>query len=274
MKRRRALILYATMTKNTEKVANWFKETFEYYNWDVQMVRLTLKMDWAALEGKIYFDDYDIICLGSPIVAGAPLKPVADAMGLNGDGNLQEDLKKEMEGGQVNPEAVTQALGGRWRRKGAPYPGIYCKENNRPLGIVFTTYGGGFYGTRECIGTLGMLQVYLSNYDVDMVGKFACGGKEMGPAGGPVGQKPRAWFVPGPKQADVPYADVPDAVEYETSDGKKWKGSYFFHYNNDEKPGKKEEMRARIFISDIVEDFFMTYDGERFISGSEVVSIS
>ena len=32
MKQRRALILYATMTKNTEKVANWFQETFEYYN--------------------------------------------------------------------------------------------------------------------------------------------------------------------------------------------------------------------------------------------------
>ena len=28
MKQRRALILYATMTKNTEKVANWFQETF------------------------------------------------------------------------------------------------------------------------------------------------------------------------------------------------------------------------------------------------------
>ena len=45
MKQRRALILYATMTKNTEKVANWFQETFEYYNWEVQMIRLKGKMD-------------------------------------------------------------------------------------------------------------------------------------------------------------------------------------------------------------------------------------
>ena len=27
--KRRALILYATMTSNTEKVANWFAETFD-----------------------------------------------------------------------------------------------------------------------------------------------------------------------------------------------------------------------------------------------------
>ena len=71
MKQRRALILYATMTKNTEKVANWFQETFEYYNWEVQMIRLKGKMDWTEYEGKTFFDDYDVICLGSPIVAPA-----------------------------------------------------------------------------------------------------------------------------------------------------------------------------------------------------------
>ena len=82
MKQRRALILYATMTKNTEKVANWFQETFEYYNWEVQMIRLKGKMDWTEYEGKTFFDDYDVICLGSPIVAGLPLQPVIDALSL------------------------------------------------------------------------------------------------------------------------------------------------------------------------------------------------
>ena len=65
-----------------------------------------------------------------------------------------------------------------------------------------------------------------------------------------------------------------DAVTYTTKDGKKWPGSYFFHYNNEEKPGPKEEARARAFISDVVEDYFMTYDGERFIGLSQVISIS
>lgn len=121
---------------------------------------------------------------------------------------------------------------------------------------------------------MNMLRTYLGNYDVDVYGEFACGGKETGPAGGAVGTKPRQYFVPGKAQQEVPYADVPDAVIYTTEDGRQWPGSYFFHYNNDEKPGRKEKARARIFISDIVEDFFMTYGGEPFIFGSKVISIS
>lgn len=48
MKQRRALILYATMTKNTEKVATWFKETFEQYNWDVTFIRVRNNYKYAA----------------------------------------------------------------------------------------------------------------------------------------------------------------------------------------------------------------------------------
>ena len=52
MKQRRALIMYATMTKNTEKVAVWFKETFEEYNWDVTFLKITNNMNWAEWAGK------------------------------------------------------------------------------------------------------------------------------------------------------------------------------------------------------------------------------
>ncbi len=274
MGQRRALILYATMTQNTEKVANWFRETFEYYNWAVQMVRIKGKMDWSEYEGKTFFDDYDVICLGSPIVAGLPLQPVIDALSLNGDGSLLTDVKKELSGEAVDKDKITRAAGSRWRRNTAPYPGIYNKKNSRPFGVVFTTYGGGFYGTGECQGVLKTLEVFLRNYDVDIVGEFSCGGREMGPAGLDLGVKPRAYFIPGPKGKNAPPADVRDPVIYTLADGTEKPGSYFFHYNNNEKPGPKEEARARAFISDVVEDYFMTYDGERFIGGSRILSIS
>ena len=206
-------------------------------------------------------------------MAGLPLQPVIDALSLNGDGSLLTDIKKELKGEKVEKDKITPA-GSRWRRHPAPYPGIYDKRNSRPYGIVFSTYGGGFYGAGECQGVLSTLKVFLQNYDVDIVGEFACGGKETGPAGLPVGVKPRAYFIPGPAGKDAPEAEVCDAVTYTTKDGKKWPGSYFFHYNNEEKPGPKEEARARAFISDVVEDYFMTYDGERFIGLSQVISIS
>ena len=275
MRKRRALILYATMTRNTEKVAGWFRETFEAYNWEVEMIKLRGRMDWSEYEGKTFFDDYDVICLGSPIVAGLPLQPVIDALSLNGDGTLLTDIKKELDGEKVEKEGkITEAAGSRWRRQTASYPGIYNRNNSRPFGVVFTTYGGGFYGTGECMGVLNTLEVFLRNYDVDIVGMYSCGGRERGPAGFDLGVKPKAWFVPGPQGQNVPDADVCDPVTYTMADGTERPGSYFFHYNNNEKPGPKEEARARAFISDIVEDYFMTYDGERFIGTSRILSIS
>ena len=49
MKARRALILYASMTKNTEKVAGWFQETLDQYGWDTFSVRMAANTDWACL---------------------------------------------------------------------------------------------------------------------------------------------------------------------------------------------------------------------------------
>ena len=64
------------MTKNTEKIAVWFQETFQAYQWDVTMLRLKNNMNIDEIQPQVYFDDYDVICLGSPIVAGSPMKIV------------------------------------------------------------------------------------------------------------------------------------------------------------------------------------------------------
>lgn len=274
MKKRRALIMYATMTKNTEKVANWFKETFEYYNWDVTYIRIKNNMDWSPWADQTYFDDYDVVCLGSPIVGGGPLQAILKAFSFGGGGDLEKSVQQKLDSNENDASMPAVASGGTFRKEHAAYPGIFNKNCSRPYGIVFSTYGGGFYGARECNGTLSMLELYLRNYDCDIVGKFACGGKETGPAGYPVGVKPKADFIPGPKGKEMPEADVCDAVIYEMADGTKMPGSYFFHYNCNAKPGPREEAKARAFIADIVEDYFMTYDGEPFPAFSQVISIS
>lgn len=274
MKKRRALIMYATMTKNTEKVANWFKETFERYNWDVTYIRIKNNMDWFPWAGQTYFDDYDVVCLGSPIVGGGPLQAILKAFSFGGGGDLEKSVQQKLDSKEKDASMPAVAAGGTFRKERAAYPGIYNKNCSRPYGIVFSTYGGGFYGARECNGTLAMLELYLRNYDCDIVGKFACGGKETGPAGYDPGVKPKADFIPGPKGKEAPDADVCDAVIYEMADGTKMPGSYFFHYNCNAKPGPREEAKARAFIEDIVEDYFMTYDGEPFPPFSQVISIS
>jgi len=276
MKQRRALILYATMTKNTEKIAAFFKETFEEYNWDVTFVKIQSPAKMQALQDQLYFDDYDVIALGSPIVAGAPLQSVIKNLSFGGGGALEKEVQTKLDSSKSGSDAAAPAAqsGVMWRRKMAPYAGVLRREDSRPLGIVFSTYGGGFYGSGECLAILETLKLYLTCNNVDVIGKFACAGRETGPAGIDLGVKPPAVFVPGKSIEGLPKADVPDAVTYEKKNGEKTPGSYFFHYGHMSKPGPREEAKARAFAADIIEDYFMTYDGVRNIAISEIISIS
>ena len=266
---RRALLLYATMTRNTEKVAEWFRDTFQHYGWEVTFVRVARNTDWAGLQDQLYFDDYDLICLG-----GAPLQAVIKAFSFGGGGALEQEVQNNLDSAKGDAAAPPKKPEGAvWRRHRAPAPGMPNHQNPRPLGLVFTTYGGGFYGSDEATATLETLCMYLKLHDVDVIGRFSCAGKETGPAGYPLGVKPKADFHPG-KANDGPDADVCDAVLYTMGDGTQVPGSYFFHYDCDSKPGPREELKARAFISDVVEDYFMTYDGVPNPPRSQILSIS
>ena len=274
MEQRRVLILYASMTKNTEKVATWFKETFEEYGWDVTFCRLRNKMDWENWQDKLYFDDYDAILLGSPIVGGMPIQPVIKALSMGAGGTLEKEVQSKIDAGVGDSAAPAYKPDHVWRRNQPPYPGILRAEDSRPLGLVFCTYGGGFYGSGEAQPVLETLKLYLQSSSVKVVGRFCCGGKETGPAGYPLGEKPAAVFIPGAKGKDAPKADVCDAVGYRMGDGSIKPGSYFFHYDNENKPGPREEAKARAFAADFIEDYFMTYNGEVNCTMSELVSMS
>ncbi len=282
-KQRRALILYATMTKNTEKIAVWFKETFESYQWQVTMYRMKNNMDLDAMQPNVYFDDYDVICLGSPIVAGYPLKVISKHFGLGTNTGLEEQTAANIEGGgefkQAGPPPAPPQGGDgpapvkelQWRRSGnrGPYPGAIYFDQYKPLGVVFTTYGGGFYGSDEATATLEILKLFLQLNNVAVVGRFACCGKEFGPAGLGPGEKPM--FNNAQDGTPMP---IPDAEVYEKTDGTTITGSYFFHAHMWDKPSPRDEMKAKALIGDLVEDYFCSFNGERNMVGSQYISIS
>lgn len=275
MEPRRALLMYATMTHNTEKVATWFKETFEEYGWNVTFIRVSAATDWAGLQDQLYFDDYDIVALGSPIVGGSPLQAVIKAFSFGAGGSLEKEVQSNLDAKKANAAAgAKKPQGAAYRRTMAPAPGMADHNCKRPLGFVFSTYGGGFYGSDEATATLETLKMYLKLNSVDVIGKFSCGGKETGPAGYELGVKPKAMFHPGKKGNDGPDADVCDPVLYRMGDGKLVPGSYFFHYDMNHRPGSREEQKAHAFIADIIEDYFMTYDGKVNPPHSEILSIS
>lgn len=273
MDARRVLILYATMTRNTQQIAEWFKETFEAYGWECTFVRIAANTKWEELQDKLYFDDYDLICLGSPIVGGNVLKPLVNVLSFGGGGSLEKEVQQNLDQKKADAAAPPAGMRVEWRRSHAPSPGMPNHEGPRPYGIVFTTYGGGFFGPDEATASLEQMKLYLKLYNVDMIGRFSCAGKETGPAGYPLGEKPKKDFIPG-KKLEGPDADVCDAVMYKMGDGSLVPGSYFFHYDCDSKPGPREEAKAKAFIADIVECYFMTYDGVPNPPLSEFTSLS
>lgn len=273
--KRRALILYATMTKNTERVATWFREQLEYYKWEVVMYRLSKMTDWAGIQKDVYFDDYDLVLLGSPIVAGFPLTIVNKVFSLGAGGALEENVNKQVDAGDGfkmgadtmggGPDGVSGAagspvdmekkpVGARWRRHTCSFPGGPCRDNYHPYGVVFTTYGGGFYGPAEATATLEILKLYFDLNDVKTIGTFSCCGREFGPAGLKPGEKPHCF------DGTV----MPDAKTYELADGSTLQSGYFHHAQMWNKPTDRDEMKAKALIADIVEDVFCTYDGVRY----------
>lgn len=109
-KQRHALILYATMTRNTEKIAEVFEQTFRHYNWDVTRFKMTLKpADWEGMQEKLYFDDYDIVCLGSPIVAGYPITVVNKVFSLGAGGALEKEIQDNLDKGETRFDEKMEA---------------------------------------------------------------------------------------------------------------------------------------------------------------------
>ncbi len=147
------------------------------------------------------------------------------------------------------------------RRKAVmTYPGgPHIPGQYKPLGIAFTTYGGGFCGPNECLPVLSLLKLYLEDKGAKVIGRFACPGKEFGPA--------------GLDDGDTPMQISEPPVYYKDADGNYHAGGFFFHTSNNQNPAPRHEAQARAFIASIVEDHFLTWDGKRRTPDSEYVSI-
>ena len=67
---KKALILYASMSGNTEKIAHAFEEVFRLYGFQVDLYKAEGK---KLSEKQVYFEDYDFICIGSGLIGGQPM---------------------------------------------------------------------------------------------------------------------------------------------------------------------------------------------------------
>lgn len=292
MKKRKAVVLYGSLTGNTEMVGRAMAEVLEEYGFETRCEKLVAGKDWK--DNPVIFWDYDIVVLGSLIVAGLPYKEVYQLLGLQGNRNIMgtsfspnEPMDPEQNPmGRLNLHSGIPGIAAPSVATGAPG----AKGDNLPTiyGVVYTTYGGSGVGPPECYGTLEVMEELLRVNGVRTVGKFACPGKEI-----------RHEAVDGiAKDFDINIADAmaliqrwgrdPEAKEFQQMGREKVAvierymgvaddysmlegnnplgigkpGSTFWHYDSGKRPSKRDITKAKIFMAEIIEDYFLTTTGD------------
>jgi flavodoxin len=173
---KRSLILYQSMTGNTEKVASRFKKAFEKKGWVCDIFKVDKNMDYTKLPFK--YDDYDFLCTGSGIYAALPGKEITDLI-------FKYTHQPKRDGKIV-----------RVHRKITPGP---------RKGVVFVTYAGAHLGPKEAEPALSLLELNMEHLRFKCVGRFSC------PGG--IGKKatPGYWFgdIRGrPNERDLQKAEI------------------------------------------------------------------
>jgi flavodoxin len=131
------LIVYASLTGNTEKVAKEIAKNFKRYGWTNDLRKLP--EDYDTKNPDIRFNDYDFACVGSPIISELPLPQI-----------------RAVAYGNPGPDKIS--------------PGPKC-------GLVFCTYGGIHLGPEEAEPALKLLEVELMHQKFLVIGSLAIPGK-------------------------------------------------------------------------------------------------
>jgi hypothetical protein len=169
----KALILYASKTGNTEKVAVRFKETFEKKGWQCDIY----KVDKSIVNNPPFqYKDYDFLCVGSYVWGSLPSQDILDVIMTNPQSLHGSTSKNKPPKGEPPPELLEKL-------KEMP-KSVHDAEQHRKAipgtrkGIVFVTYAGAHLGPKEAEPALSMLDMEMEHLELfKCVGRFCCPGK-------------------------------------------------------------------------------------------------
>lgn len=167
---KRSLIMYASLTGNTEKVAYRFKKAFEKKEWLVDLWKIDKNTDIQNPEFNIR--SYDFLCAGSPIIHKMPIEKLIT---LLSGGRPLPSL------GGFNAFGGSVATPGPLPSGGHPPPvGHEAKIVFGPdtmKGIAFCTYGGIHLGPKESEPAVALISLIMEHIPCQVVGRFACPGR-------------------------------------------------------------------------------------------------
>ena len=171
---KKSLILYSSWTGNTEKVALSFKKAFEKNGWECDMVKIDKNTD--VNRPGFDYEDYDFLCVGSPVILGLPTEEIINIMIKNPlSGHYGEPTREEVARLRLirnDPEYLPPPPS--LPEKASP-PGMIIPGPKK--GVVFVTYAGMHLGPKEAAPALILLEVEMEHLKFKCIGSFACPGK-------------------------------------------------------------------------------------------------
>lgn len=145
---KKALLIYATITGNSEKIARCFETVLLHYGFEVDVFHATDANHFVPIQG------YDLYIVGTGIVGGLPERNLLAAFGAGNYTNMRQLAEI---GGDI----------------GAPQWGRGVKHAK---GITFLTYGGTRRGPAEIDSSVALLEMMMEDMGIQPMGRFACPG--------------------------------------------------------------------------------------------------
>ena len=246
--KKKGLIMVNSVTGNTMRVAKAFGKAFENCGWTYDLISIDKKTNFK--QNPVYFDDYDFVCLGSPVMAGLPAPAIGRVLGLT----------------QPEPPRM-------WRSQAGPGMDMQAPPPDDVKGVVFATYAGAI---REAYSTLAVEKQYLECLRLKIVGEFSCPGGEISHMA--VDRVAAIMGVQVENAASLVqlYKTNPDAPEFAKLDEKghkamaeavadprdmpDYEGMENFiapKYDLENRPNEHDLVMAEYFMQNLIQDFFV-----------------
>jgi hypothetical protein len=156
---KRSLIMYASRTNNTTKVAEHFKSTLERNGCQCDIFKIT--QDGYAMAFPYYrFNDYDLICAGSGRNMHAPYEELLNV------------IRVPRYHGVPGVKELVKGTGGQ-----GPLHEKIVLSPDFPKCISFVTFGGMEFGPWEAQPALDLINVEMAHNRITPVGSFCCPGR-------------------------------------------------------------------------------------------------
>jgi len=169
---KKSLVMYASHTTNTAKVAERFKSTLERNGWQCDICKIEKDGDPLAFPYKI--KDYDLVCAGSGINLHTPYAELIAVIRIPRYGYDPLKVVNPVPGEQPADEKTNKMPAGG---KSAPTHGKIVFSPDSKKCISFATYGGLEFGPWEVQPALDWINVEMAHLGIEPVGAFCCPGR-------------------------------------------------------------------------------------------------